>query len=144
MGMAFEIHTADFNLWDFGPEKLWLKIQTGSLLIGERRYWSPPWYVDILLFYPEPHELRERLIQLEADPVPLIELGWDLEIAFGMLQDFVNSYEKAFEDVTPWEPVYLWRRDAKDRTILRDADGTPLLAQKEPIHYRRTPCIVLC
>ena len=142
--MAFEIHTRDFNKFDFGPEKYWLKVGFGGKLIGERRYWSPPWYQDIFLFYPEPHELRERLIQLEADPAPIIELGWNLEIAFGVPRDFVKSYEKAFEDVIPWEPVYLWKRDPQDGTILRDADGNPLLAQKESIHYIRTPCIVLC
>lgn len=144
MGMAFEIHTKDFNKWGFGPEKYWLKVGLGGALIGERRYWSPPWYRDIFVFYPEPHELKERLAQLEADPTPIIKLGWDLETAFGILQDFVMTYKKAFIDVTPWEPVYLWKRDPQDRTILRDADGTPLLAQKEPIHFKRTPCIVLC
>jgi hypothetical protein len=60
-----------------------------------------------------------------------------------MLRDFVETYEEAFIGVTPWEPVYLWRRDDTGRKILRDADGNPLLEQEEPIYRRRLPVIIL-
>lgn len=144
MGMAFEIHGEGIHRYDFGLEKHWLTVRLGGQLIGNRRSWSPPWYPDIFLFYPEAHELRERLVELEADPTPLRQLGWDLDTAYRILRDFVKAYEKASMYVTPWTPVYLWQRDLKDRTILRDTNGHPLLEQKEPIHYDRLPRIVLC
>lgn len=106
--MAFEIYGEDLHRYDFGPEKHWLRVGLGGLLIGKRRYWEKPWDPDFFFFYPEAHELRELLAKLEADPTPIVEIGLDLETAFGILRDFVKTYETACIDTTPWEPIYLW------------------------------------
>jgi len=143
MGLAFEIVGKDFRKFWWGPQNCYLKEGLGGLVMEGIKCWQKPWFTEETFFYPEPNELRKRLATLEADPTPITEMNLHVQLGLAMLRDFVETYEEAFIGVTPWEPVYLWRRDDTGRNILRDADGNPLLQQEEPICRRRLPVIIL-
>jgi len=72
-------------------------------------------------FYPQPDDLRRRLASLDANPIPIVEsikkchcqpeekgcyVLAQIPKVLRKMHEFVDCYEKAFANKTPWRAVY--------------------------------------